>query len=266
MDWAVGQIVKAINDNHLKEQTFVYFTSDQGPFLEEITESGEYHGGWRGRYKGGKGMSWEGGIRVPTVAMWPENIPSGTIVREPTGSIDLFRTIVELANASVPRDRVLDSENIFPLLQGKNVISPHKHFYHYCGSSLEAVTYRPRTGNKIWKVHFKTPKWAPNTTACFGNGYCRCHGYHINIHNPPLLFSLTDDPEEAQPLDPNLHDHKILIDIIIKAVEKHKDSIRKVPDQMELTDRQVTKLQMCCNFPFCYCSENYPHRLLPVKE
>ena len=53
MDWSVGQIMAAIEELGLKENTFVYFTSDNGPHLEEIN-SGEYHGGWKGIYKGGK--------------------------------------------------------------------------------------------------------------------------------------------------------------------------------------------------------------------
>ena len=265
MDWAVGQIMKSIHDYSSKNDTFVYMTSDNGPHLEEVAEDGEYHAGWRGKYRGGKGMSWEGGIRVPTLAMWPGMIPSGTIVTEPTGSIDVFRTIVELANASVPQDRLIDSKNIFPLLQGHNVLSPHEFIYHYCGSSLQAITYRPRVLHRVWKAHFTTPKWTPNTTACFGSAVCGCHGDHVNTHNPPLLFSLTDDPEEAYPLDPNLLDSKTLINTIVNATKSHTSSIRTVPDQMELT-YWMPQLQMCCNFPFCYCKERYPYPLIPVVD
>ena len=53
MDWSVGQIMAAVEKLGLKDNTFVYFTSDNGPHLEEIN-SGEYHGGWKGIYKGGK--------------------------------------------------------------------------------------------------------------------------------------------------------------------------------------------------------------------
>ena len=55
MDWSVGQIMAAIEELNLKDDTFVYFTSDHGPHLEEIDPlTGEYHGGWKGIYKGGK--------------------------------------------------------------------------------------------------------------------------------------------------------------------------------------------------------------------
>ena len=55
MDWSVGQIMAAVQDLGLKENTFVYFTSDNGPHLEEVSTSGKFHGGWSGIHKGGKG-------------------------------------------------------------------------------------------------------------------------------------------------------------------------------------------------------------------
>ena len=53
MDWSVGQIMAVVEELGLKGNTFVYLTSDNGPHLEKVTPSGEYHGGWNGIYKGG---------------------------------------------------------------------------------------------------------------------------------------------------------------------------------------------------------------------
>ena len=53
MDWSVGEIVSALEEKNLLDNTFIYFTSDQGPHLEEVMSSGEYHGGWKGQYRGG---------------------------------------------------------------------------------------------------------------------------------------------------------------------------------------------------------------------
>ena len=54
MDWSVGQIMATVEKLGLRENTFVYFTSDNGPHLEEVSNTGEYHGGWNGIFKGGK--------------------------------------------------------------------------------------------------------------------------------------------------------------------------------------------------------------------
>ena len=53
MDWSVGKVMSALERLGLKDDTFVYFTSDQGPHIEEVTFEGEYHGGWKGHFKGG---------------------------------------------------------------------------------------------------------------------------------------------------------------------------------------------------------------------
>ncbi len=53
MDWSVGEIVASLERENLLDNTFVYFTSDHGPFLEEVVDSGEYCGGWKGLYRGG---------------------------------------------------------------------------------------------------------------------------------------------------------------------------------------------------------------------
>ena len=53
MDWSVGEIVSALERENILSNTFVYFTSDHGPFLEEELDSGEYCGGWKGLYRGG---------------------------------------------------------------------------------------------------------------------------------------------------------------------------------------------------------------------
>ena len=54
LDWSVGQIMDTLEALGLKENTLVYFTSDNGPHLEEVSKTGQYDGGWKGIYKGGE--------------------------------------------------------------------------------------------------------------------------------------------------------------------------------------------------------------------
>ncbi|XP_027049658.1 steryl-sulfatase-like [Pocillopora damicornis] len=84
MDWSVGQIMATVEKLGLRENTFVYFTSDNGPHLEEVSNTGEYHGGWNGIFKGGKGQCWDGGVRMPTVVSWPGHIPAGISIDQLT--------------------------------------------------------------------------------------------------------------------------------------------------------------------------------------
>uniref|UniRef100_A0ABM0MX51 Steryl-sulfatase-like n=1 Tax=Saccoglossus kowalevskii TaxID=10224 RepID=A0ABM0MX51_SACKO len=84
MDWSVGKILSTLEELGLKENTFVYLTSDNGGHLEEIASDGQREGGHNGIYRGGKAQVWEGGLRVPTVAMYPGVIPPSTEVMQPT--------------------------------------------------------------------------------------------------------------------------------------------------------------------------------------
>uniref|UniRef100_A0ACB8FI21 Uncharacterized protein n=1 Tax=Sphaerodactylus townsendi TaxID=933632 RepID=A0ACB8FI21_9SAUR len=141
MDWMVGKILAAVDKKGLRNNTFTYFTSDHGGFLE--ARYGDVQmGGWNGIYKGGKGMGgWEGGIRVPGIVRWPGVVPADAIIDEPTNLMDIYPTVAHLAGASVPQDRVIDGRNLLPLLQGSAQHSEHEFMFHYCGSYLHAVRW-----------------------------------------------------------------------------------------------------------------------------
>ncbi|MGC1274392.1 MAG: sulfatase [Planctomycetaceae bacterium] len=143
IDWSVGQILEAIRRHKLAENTLVVFTSDNGPWL-----SYGDHAGSAGPLREGKGTTWEGGQREPTLFWWPGTIPAGTTCDEVCGTIDLLPTIAALAGAKLP-ERTIDGKNIAPLLRGdEGAKSPHEAFFYYWGHELQAV----RSGK--WKLHF----------------------------------------------------------------------------------------------------------------
>ncbi|XP_062457383.1 steryl-sulfatase isoform X4 [Rhea pennata] len=146
MDWSVGQILDALEKSNLNNKTLVYFTSDQGAHIEEISSTGEVHGGYNGIYKGGKSTNWEGGIRVPGLLLWPGVIQAGTYIGEPTSNMDIFPTVIKLAGAQLPYDRIIDGHDLMPLLQGTIIRSKHEFLFHYCNAHLNAVRWHP--GNK----------------------------------------------------------------------------------------------------------------------
>ncbi|XP_027754356.1 steryl-sulfatase isoform X1 [Empidonax traillii] len=143
MDWSVGQVLDMLEKHNLSDKTLVYFTSDQGAHVEEISIAGEVHGGYNGIYKGGKSTNWEGGIRVPGLLRWPGVIQAGAYIDEPTSNMDIFPTIVKLAEAQLPSDRIIDGHDLLPLLQGKVTRSKHEFLFHYCNAYLNAVRWHP---------------------------------------------------------------------------------------------------------------------------
>jgi arylsulfatase A len=140
VDWSVGQVLDAIRRFGLSAHTLVLFTSDNGGTAR----------GHNTPLRGYKGSTWEGGMRVPTIAWWPGRIPAGTSTDAIAGMIDVMPTFVKLGGGTVPTDRRIDGADIWPLLAGEpDAVSPHEVFYYYRGLNLEAV----RRG--AWKLRLK---------------------------------------------------------------------------------------------------------------
>ncbi|XP_061222491.1 steryl-sulfatase isoform X2 [Neopsephotus bourkii] len=261
MDWSVGQILDVLDKYNLSDKTLVYFTSDQGAHVEEISSSGEVHGGYNGIYKGGKATNWEGGIRVPGLLRWPGMIQAGSYLDKPTSNMDIFPTVVKLAQAQLPSDRIIDGHDLMPLLQGKVTQSNHEFLFHYCNAYLNAVRWHPGNSESVWKVFFFTPNFSPeDSNGCYDSHVCFCHGRFITWHDPPLLFDLSTDPEEKVPLTPKTERHFYeILRVIHLAIENHTRSLHAVPNQLSW-DNLLWKpwLQLCCSslFQSCYCDHD----------
>ncbi|NXJ30537.1 STS sulfatase, partial [Dicrurus megarhynchus] len=258
MDWSVGQVLDVLEKHNLSDKTLVYFTSDQGAHVEEISSAGEVHGGYNGIYKGGKSTNWEGGIRVPGLLRWPGVVQAGVYIDEPTSNMDIFPTVVKLADAQLPSDRIIDGHDLLPLLQGKVTRSKHEFLFHYCNAYLNAVRWHPGDSESVWKVFFFTPNFSPvDSNGCYDSHVCFCHGGFITRHDPPLLFDLSRDPEEKVPLTPETESRFYeILRVIHQAVDNHTRSLHAVPNQLSW-DNLLWKpwLQLCCSslFQSCYC-------------
>lgn len=143
IDWSVGEIRKFLKDSGLDERTLIVFTSDNGPWL-----SYGNHAGSALPLREGKGTAWEGGVREPTIACWPGQIPADTECKELAATIDLLPTVAFLTGSELP-EREIDGKNIWPLLAGEEKArTPHEAYYYYWNRELQAVRSGP------WKLHF----------------------------------------------------------------------------------------------------------------
>lgn len=138
VDWSVGRMLDTLREQGLSERTFVIFTSDNGGTSRAVNAP----------LKGNKGSTWEGGMRVPTIAWWPGKIPADTTTDAIAGMFDILPTFAVLSGGKIPADRKLDGANIWPHLTGGPVAKPvHETFFFYAGLALHAV----RHGD--WKLH-----------------------------------------------------------------------------------------------------------------
>ena len=141
VDWSVGRILDTLRENGLAERTLVIFTSDNGGTPRAVNTP----------LRGNKASTWEGGMRVPTIAWWPEQIPADTKTDAIAGMLDILPTFAALSGGKLPTDRKLDGANIWPHLTGKSMSKPaHESYFFYSGLTLQAV----RHGD--WKLHLAT--------------------------------------------------------------------------------------------------------------
>lgn len=144
VDWSVGQILNALKQHGIDDNTLVVFTSDNGPWL-----SYGDHAGSAVPLREGKGTMFEGGYREPTLMWWPGKIPAGTTCDELASTIDLLPTIAALIDADLP-DHKIDGKDIRPLMFGEEgAVSPHEAFAcYYAGGQLQAIR------DRRFKLHF----------------------------------------------------------------------------------------------------------------
>ena len=207
IDWSVGQVLQTLREEGLAENTLVWFTSDNGPWLI----FGD-HGGSAGLLKDGKGCTWEGGMREPAIAWWPGTIPAGTVSMDIGSTMDIFTTCLTLAGGTVPDDRVIDGVDLTPVLKGTGS-GARDHMFYYRGTELMAVRFGP------WKAHFHT------------QGAYGADARKRVAHDPPLLFNLEHDPSEKQNV---AGDHPDVIEKIRQIVVRHRENLEVPPSQLEI--------------------------------
>lgn len=143
IDWSVGKIMDELESQGLSEHTIVIFSTDNGPWL-----SYGNHAGSALPLREGKGTTWDGGVRVPTIMQMPGTLPAGATCDQPAMTIDIMPTIARMTGCNLP-DHPIDGLDILPLLTNPSrARSPHDALYFYWNRELQAI----RSGK--WKLHF----------------------------------------------------------------------------------------------------------------
>jgi arylsulfatase A-like enzyme len=161
LDWEVGELLKKLDSLGIADNTIVMFTSDNGAEIFTWPDGGNHP------FRGEKGVTYEGGFRVPMMAKWPGTIKPGTIVNDIMAHEDWMPTLLaaagdpnikeELLSGMKVGDKTfknhLDGYNFMPLFRGDVSAGPrHEFFYFGATADLMAMRYDD------WKVSFKTIK------------------------------------------------------------------------------------------------------------
>jgi arylsulfatase A-like enzyme len=186
LDWEVGEILKKIDDLGIADNTIVMFTSDNGAEIFTWPDGGNHP------FRGEKGVTYEGGFRVPLVVRWPGTIKPGTVVNDIMAMEDWMPTLLAAAGNPNVKDNLLkgmqvgdktfkshlDGYNFQPFFKGEVAAGPrHEFFYFGPDADLLAMRYDD------WKINFKTIK---------GNLF----NGQIETTTAPIVTNLRQDPWE----------------------------------------------------------------------
>jgi arylsulfatase A-like enzyme len=159
IDHNTGRVLDALKANGVDENTLVIFSSDNGPWLL----FGD-HGGSAKPLRDGKGSTYEGGQRVPTIMRWPAKIPAGTECAEMATAMDMMPTFAAITGARLPADLKLDGHNVLSLITGgADAKTPYKAFY-FGNQGVRSGDWKYREGRRYgnWSTPRGQPKPKPN--------------------------------------------------------------------------------------------------------
>jgi arylsulfatase len=178
LDWSVGEVLAALKRTGAEKNTLVLFSSDNGPWFL----------GSPGQLRGRKGMTYEGGQRVPFIARFPDGIPKGKVCQGVGSVMDMMPTVARLCEAPLPKAQ-LDGIDIWPMLSGSQTEMEREALLYFDNVHLQCA----RLGR--WKLHVARYNSAAYSPAPAGG--------RINLAlRTPELYDLVADPQESYDVAP----------------------------------------------------------------
>ena len=209
VDAYIGEIVKALDEAGVLDNTFIFITSDNGPQLDSWPDSGYTP------FRGAKGSAWEGGIRVPGIAYWRGTIAPGRESDELFSLMDMFNTSLRLAGApdKIPTDRYIDGIDQTSFLLADDGQSNREKVYVWNEHDLMAMRmYEYKIHVKIVEEHAQWLNIDMTTVSDVGLA--------------PWLFNLYIDPKEQYPVG---HRMNAFLASMAAELKAHAATFKKYP-------------------------------------
>ena len=210
IDWSVGEVLKALRETKIEDQTIVLFTSDNGPWL--IFGN---HGGSAGILSGGKKQTLEGGMRVPFIVRWQTKIPAGRLCSKMVTALDLLPTLLSFSGVKQDKKNPIDGRDVGALFLGKPDNVEEVPFYFFYEEELRAVRYR---NWKLQQSHID--RQAPDPKGIGNDGV---RGSVRSVTRQSALFDLATDPQESKDVSENQPEALLMMQgLLEKGIERNK--------------------------------------------
>jgi arylsulfatase A len=236
MDFSIGQIVEHLEANNVADNTLIFFTSDNGAWVNPNNglcgEPFPYAGGMQ-PFRDGKGSTWDGGVHVLGLAYWPKVIARHTHSLAGLSQMDFFNTIAEAAGIDLEtrlsKDLIVDGRSLMPIFtattQAARDFSPHDYLYFYREGALGAVREGGAGGLKGHLVTRSGFDFLDQGVK----------------HDPPMLFDVLLDPAESDSLPAEEQGERLAR--MQAAIEAHKAAM--VPGRAQYNKPQGYGIVRC---------------------
>ncbi|WP_149304110.1 sulfatase family protein [Pareuzebyella sediminis] len=185
-DWVAGQVLKALKEKGLEDNTIIIFSADNGTEAYAWKRAEKYGHFSMGNFRGLKRDVWEGGHHVPLVIKWPNQIKAGSISNELISQIDIMATVANLIGIDLPENAAPDSYNFEPVLKGEPYHSPLRETTIH---NTYASKWGIRKGD--W-LYINSPSGGHREPP---DSFKELTGY-TDFDEPGLLFNMKDDSEQ----------------------------------------------------------------------
>lgn len=182
LDWSVGEIMKSLRENGLEDNTFVFFSSDNGPWRSYGNHAGKTP------FRESKATGFDGGTRSACIIKYPGRIEAGTISTKAFCSIDILPTVCYLSGAALPANEI-DGRNVWDIINGSpGAENPHEYYAFSTVDIFEGVI----SSDGRWKLHI------PHTyNSLVESGNDGAPGRYVKKEIGLSLFDMKNDPNET---------------------------------------------------------------------
>ncbi|MEM9160358.1 MAG: sulfatase-like hydrolase/transferase, partial [Verrucomicrobiota bacterium] len=204
LDWSVGEIDRALEENGVKDDTIVIFSSDNGPWSGYGNHAGTTP------FREAKATGFNGGTQSACIIRYPGKLEAGSVSDATFCSVDLLPTLCGLTGSPLP-ENAIDGKDVWPLLKGEEgAKNPHSYYPVSTGKSFEGVM----SANGRWKLHLPHGYRSVKTPGIDGAG-----GKYVRKQIELSLFNLKKDPGETTNV---IEDYPEVAERLQKLAARHK--------------------------------------------
>lgn len=189
-DWVAGQVLRALKEKGLEENTLVIFSSDNGPESYAWKRAEKYDHYSMADFRGLKRDVWEGGHHVPFIIKWPGQVQANSVSDEVISQIDIMATLTSITGIELPENAAPDSYDFTSVIIGEKYSFPLR-------KATIHNTYASKWGIRIGDWLYINDKTGGHRN--LPESIKKLNGYS-DFNTPEILFNMKDDPEQRNNL------------------------------------------------------------------